>query len=560
MRQHTAYLMSYLNGATRQIKAKLSCSSGTITDITSIDLDTDFGDTISIGCTVSASIKVNCRTPSFSISGTELTLSFGVPDGNDGWIWTQIGVFKVLPEELENRMGATSFTAYDRMYANTMKEYHSALTYPARLSAVLSEICSSCSLGTPPALTADPMIDDVLSEYTYRDALSYIASYQGKNACVNSAGNLEFRWFSPVSYTADDHKANIPHTDERNISIDKLLCSTGEETLEAGSGAEPIIFNNPLMTSERLTEMLPLFRDFTYRRLSADIPLGNYLIETGDIITVSSSGTSLTVPVMSLSFHYDGGLSCKLASFGVPDGVTKSISAKRFSDNTKFGRLQKEIEHATESITGANGGYIRINFGGDGKTAELMILDNEDETQAVNVWRFNQGGLGHSHNGYSGPFDDVALTADGHIVAERIAGAQIAGVQIRTTAADDHSQSYAQLEEGGMRFYTPEGNEVGSLIEIWEGAGVHSAGLAILTDPNRWFGIGNFVTSGFTLDFVYRQYGSDPFYFGKQVKIEAPLLIRKWGTSDQFDNVADELQSLRDRVAALEARLNGNNP
>ena len=552
--------MSYLNGSTRQIKAKLSCSSGTITDITSIDLDTDFGDSISIGCTISASIKVNCRTPSFSVSGTELVLSFGVPDGNDGWIWTQIGVFKVLPEELENRMGSTTFTAYDRMYANTMKEYHSAKTYPAKLSVVLSEICSDCHLGTPPALTADPTIDDVLSEYTYRDALSYIASYQGKNACVNSAGNLEFRWFSPASYTADGHKANIPHTDERDISIDKLLCSTGEETLEAGSGAEPIIFNNPLMTSERLSEMLPLVKDFTYRRLSADIPLGNYLIETGDIITVSSSGASLTVPVMSVSFHYDGGLSCKLASYGVPDGVTKSISAKRFSDSTKFGRLQKEIEYATESITGANGGYIRINFGGDGKTAELMILDNEDETQAVNVWRFNQGGLGHSHNGYNGPFNDIALTKEGTIVAERIAGSQIAGVQIRTTAADNHSQSYCKLEEGGLHFYTPEDTEIASLIEVWEGEGVHSAGLSILTDPNRWFGIGHSVPGGFALDYVYRQYGSDPFWFGRQVKIEAPLLIRKWGTQDQFDNVADELQSLRDRVAALEARLNSNNP
>ena len=549
--------MSYLNGSTRQIKAKLSCSSGTITDITSIDLDTDFGDSISIGCTISASIKVNCRTPSFSVSGTELVLSFGVPDGNDGWIWTQIGVFKVLPEELENRMGSTTFTAYDRMYANTMKEYHSAKTYPAKLSVVLSEICSDCHLGTPPALTADPTIDDVLSEYTYRDALSYIASYQGKNACVNSAGNLEFRWFSPVSYTADGHKANIPHTDERDISIDKLLCSTGEETLEAGSGAEPIIFNNPLMTSERLSEMLPLVKDFTYRRLSADIPLGNYLIETGDIITVSSSGASLTVPVMSVSFHYDGGLSCKLASYGVPDGVTKSISAKRFSDSTKFGKLQKEIEYATESITGANGGYIRINFGGDGKTAELLILD--DETEPTNVWRFNKGGLGHSSNGYNGPFDDVAITATGTIVAERIAGAQIAGVQIRTTAADDHSQSYAKLEEGGLHFYTPQDVEVGALIEVWEGEGVHSAGLSILTDPNRWFGIGHSVPGGFALDYVYRQYGSDPFWFGKQVKIAAPLLIRRWGTDDQFDNVADELQSLRDRVSALEALLSNNN-
>ena len=68
------------------------------------------------------------------------------------------------------------------------------------------------------------------------------------------------------------------------------------------------------------------------------------------------------------------------------------------------------------------------------------------------------------------------------------------------------------------------------------------------------------VSGGFYNEFVYRPNGSDPFWFGNQVKIEAPLLIRKWGTSDQFDNVADELQSLRDRVSALEARLSGNNP
>lgn len=558
MREHTESLMNYLNNSMRQLKTRLSCSAGTIENVQSLDYAADSGDTIAIGNTVSASISVKCVTPAFGLTDRDLIHSFGAPDSEtDEQIWTQMGVFKVT--ELESRMGITSFKAYDRMYTNTREEYKSQITYPAAMQAVLNEVCAKCGF-TAPAITANPTLQgDVLSGYTLREVIGFIAGYQGKNAFIDSEGKLIFKLFSACTYTADDHTANVPYADERNIVIYKLICSTGNETLQSGNGPEGIIFNNPLMTQERLDEILTTIKDFSYRKLEADIPVGNYLIESGDIIKVTSGGSELTVPVMSLSYHYDGGISCKLSSYGAPDTVTKSISAKRFQDTQKIRGLRKEIADATSKITGAEGGYLRIEFGDDGKTAELLIMDTPDTATAVNVWRFNKNGLGHSHNGYEGPFDDVALTSDGTIVADRIAGNQIAGVVIKTASPNDHPHSYVKFEEGGVGYYTSgsseqEGQAVGSLIEVWEGEGESTAGIAWLTDKSRWLAIGDYEQTGWSSSMEYRPYQG--FIFDKDVQFNT-VRLRNYGSDDEYINLMDTIHELQERVRILEEALGG---
>ena len=550
MRTHKQELMDYLNNSMRQIKVKLTCSAGEITSVQSLDYSTDHGNSISFGTAVSSSINVKCVTPSFSISGRELTLFFGTSDGT----WTQIGIFKVLPENLENRMGFTSFTAYDRMYANTLQEYQSQLSYPAQMSAVLGEICSKCGL-TAPAIAYNPTInDDVLSGYTLRDALGYIAGCQGKNAYIDCDGKLIFKWFTTCDYTADDHIANVPYADERNIVIQKVICSTGDDNIQYGNGSDGIVFNNPLMTHEQLEIIYNTVKDFTYRRLDADIPLGNYLVESGDIIKITSSGSELSVPVMSISFHYDGGISCKLSSYGVPDSVMKSISARKFKDHTKFTGLQKEIKHVTETITGATGGYLRINFGDDGKTAELLIMDQPNAEDAVNVWRFNKNGLGHSHNGYNGPFDDVALTADGHIVADRIAGNKISGVGIETISPN----SFLMMEKAELTYYTrphsesEQSTKISGLYAMNDGG--HD-GLMISCLRNCWIGFGIDENGGSSEMFKFKPYDYHKFWFGGNiavngdVQIDGTLLIRD--SSGELSNVNDRLTALEQAVATL---------
>lgn len=78
---------------------------------------------------------------------------------------------------------------------------------------------------------------------------------------------------------------------------------------------------------------------------------------------------------------------------------------------------EKAIADATAAITGNSGGYVRLNPSQNPQ--ELLIMDMLDISTAVNIWRFNLSGFGHSSSGYSGPYR-TAVTQDGHIVADFI--------------------------------------------------------------------------------------------------------------------------------------------
>lgn len=93
-------------------------------------------------------------------------------------------------------------------------------------------------------------------------------------------------------------------------------------------------------------------------------------------------------------------------------------------------QLEAAVEHATQLITGGLGGYVVFNLNANGQPEELLIMDTPDTSTAVNVWRFNKNGLGHSHNGYNGPFNDVALTADGRINANLITTGKVQAAYI----------------------------------------------------------------------------------------------------------------------------------
>lgn len=76
------------------------------------------------------------------------------------------------------------------------------------------------------------------------------------------------------------------------------------------------------------------------------------------------------------------------------------------------GYVNRAIENLTNSITGYNGGYIRLNPPAD--PSEILVMDAETTQQANVVWRWNKNGLGVSRNGYNGPF--VGIGVDGKLV------------------------------------------------------------------------------------------------------------------------------------------------
>ena len=92
-------------------------------------------------------------------------------------------------------------------------------------------------------------------------------------------------------------------------------------------------------------------------------------------------------------------------------------------------KIAEAIAAATVAITGQSGGYVVLNP--PNNPQEILIMDKPNIETAVNVWRWNSEGLGHSSSGYSGPYT-TAITATGSIVADFITSGQINASLITT--------------------------------------------------------------------------------------------------------------------------------
>lgn len=452
---------SSVNAMPRKLSCKLVIGNNSITDVKMLTYASDWSGNITIGQVISSYITATIPTPSFSLAGANVSHSMGYGSPTN---WVDIGQYKIEESSIRSRQGYTSFSAYDKLH-NTVNTYYSALTFPATLQAICDEVCSMIGITSTNIGINFTVTENILDGYTLRDVLGFVAAMCGKNAYLSPSGQLELRWFTSSGYTADGTRANIPYIGENNSVVNRLICQNASGTISSGSG-EGIYFTCPIMTQDWLDWLQGNLSGFSYRKADVDIPYGNFCIQSGDIITVTTTGSSLTVPVMANSWTYDGGVSSNVSAYDVSDysgtanNAERSATAQRVQgildakravsrEAQQYITIQGDIAYATELITGAQGGIIRINMGGNGKPAEFLILDTGDIQTAVRVFRLNENGLGFSNNGYNGPFE-TAITYDGLIVADRITGNKISGVKFESLISTINGVApHIMIENGG---------------------------------------------------------------------------------------------------------------
>lgn len=202
-----------------------------------------------------------------------------------------------------------------------------------------------------------------------------------------------------------------------------------------------------------------------------------------DTVTIRHSLLGVSVSAMVIETVYDT-LAERYVSISL--GQSKSSMITTISEvqstvdkvESTVGRfpklLQTAIGKATGLITGQSGGYVVIHTTEEnGQPYELLILDAPSIDDAVNVWRWNVGGLGFSHNGYNGPYE-IAITADGQIVADFItSGTLVANIIKAGVIQSQDGSSYWDLESGEvvLRAYatSKEVTEVSDRITTIEG-------------------------------------------------------------------------------------------
>lgn len=563
-------LISAVNAMPRKVSCKLDAgNSNIITDVKRLTYASDWAGTIAVGQVVSSYISATVPTPNFSIAGVNVALSMGI---GTTVTWTKIGDFRIDEESVRTKQGYTGFTAYDKLYYS-VNTYQSALTFPATLQQVLNEVCGQIGV-TSPSLSATENItlqENTLDGYTLRDVLGFIAGYCGKNAYLSPNGAVEFRWFSSTSYTADGTRANIPYIGENDCTIRRWICQTAEGTLTSGSG-EGLYFTCPFMTQARLDSLAANQQLVAYRKADVDIPFGNYLLQSGDIITVSTTGSNLTLPIMSNSWTYDGGLSSSVSSYGATDytgtanNAEHSVSAQRvlriMGEKQAANRVNQAITEATDTITGATGGVMRINMGANGKPAELLILDTGDIGTAQRVFRLNENGLGYSNNGYAGPYE-TAITYDGLIVTDRFVGNTISGVRVESTQ-NTANASQLVLEDGAYKVnnvFNDTASPVGQ-IAFKQQTGVYNTDtLAIEVVHGKNFTIGEVGAPKFAFysDPDPAQ-GQEMFHFiGNVNMLYNDIIMLSLSDSNSSHSLIDIITELQQRVVDLETRLNNAN-
>ena len=114
-------------------------------------------------------------------------------------------------------------------------------------------------------------------------------------------------------------------------------------------------------------------------------------------------------------------------SLSVRSNKQNEALAQRVANVPSTEIMNQAIASATSMISGARGGFVKINADEDGKPYEILVMDTDSTETAQKVWRWNQNGFGYSSTGYDGEYG-TAITMDGSIVADYITAGTIRGL------------------------------------------------------------------------------------------------------------------------------------
>lgn len=214
---------------------------------------------------------------------------------------------------------------------------------------------------------------------------------------IQAPGTYDFTRVIPVDFSADFDEAPTPeqlkaraetYVVANQIGVPKVSITVSFIPLEQAMGYEDL----------RLLEKVDLCDTVTvqYEALGVDAKAKVIRIET-DVLRERYNEVEL------------GDAKCTLAD-------TIINQSQEIQQRPTQSDLQQAITNATKWITNGKGYMVPI-FDGAGNWSELCSLDQQSLTEAQNVWRWNNGGFGHSSDGYNGPYR-TAITQDGHINAD----------------------------------------------------------------------------------------------------------------------------------------------
>ena len=367
-------------------------------------------DNITFGNAPCQSVTFSIHNPEINLENEELFIQQGLylEDGTLENI--DLGYFTVQKPISDGEV--TQYVCYDRMI-KFEKIFYIPGDYPTTYSVngILYEIERATGIKIK---LVESSVDYRLAKtmwngiYTMREMLGYLAGINGRDAIVDRAGEVEFKWYRFVDeYTLDGSRIYQGATNietEYDMYIEKIVCSVqthGEESREltVGVGNRTVYVSNPFMQSFMLSAIYQRIRNFRYRGMTAEF-LGDFRLDLGDVINVTKGNETYQCCVMEISHQSDGGVRTTISShnkteseqeFNVTGSVTRSIDR---TSNTLAGVEETVNKHETEInelFTSVSNGKKLIASAITDKGVETDAND-KFATMAENIGKIESGG------------------------------------------------------------------------------------------------------------------------------------------------------------------------
>ena len=217
---------------------------------------------------------------------------------------------------------------------------------------------------------------------------------------VNAPGTYDFTRISAIDFSGDFEEA----------PTEEQLRDRANDYISSNNVGVP--------TVSITVEFQPLEQTVEYK----DIALLER-VNLCDTVNVEYSELGVSATAKCVKTTYDA-LKDKYISIELGDAKTNIADTiiqqqQEINEKPSVSFLEQAVINAANWITGNKGGYVIFQRNADGQPYEILIMDTPDINTATKVWRWNNGGLGYSSNGYEGPFA-TAITQDGAIVANFI--------------------------------------------------------------------------------------------------------------------------------------------
>ena len=209
-----------------------------------------------------------------------------------------------------------TFTCFDKLILS-QQTFVSALTYPASIAAVFTELRGQLGLTADASVVIDPSYTIPYKdlEITMREMLGYIASAHGASVrLTKDTEQISFVKFKPNATRTNILASEYFHEQQTNplktFTAIRLTYNTDGEFLTAGSGDEDHTLNiyNPFMTQTMLNTVFAAFNGFLYTPFTMDWK-GNPTINVGDSVTVKQrSGSTYPAVILTNKSSYKGDL------------------------------------------------------------------------------------------------------------------------------------------------------------------------------------------------------------------------------------------------------------